>query len=75
MKYVDMDFESVRKIVNKGGADLNKLNQEVVDYLDKLDLSDNARAIIAGTEIGVMAEAFGGLHTAQEVEDYIKENY
>lgn len=55
MKYVDMDFESVRKIVNKGGADLNKLNQEVADYLDKLDLSDNARAIIAGTEIGVMA--------------------
>lgn len=75
MKYVDMDFESVRKIVNKGGAGLNKLNQEVADYLDKLDLSDNARAIIAGTEISVMAEAFGGLHTAQEVEDYIKENY
>ncbi len=43
--------------------------------MDKLDLSDNARAIIAETEIGIMAEAFGGLHTAQEVEDYIKENY
>lgn len=50
-------------------------NQETADFLDSLKLSDRARNIIAQTDINMMAECFGGLETAEEVEDYIRENY
>ena len=52
-----------------------KKNQEVADFLDSLKLSDRARSIIAQTDINMMAECFGGLETAEEVEEYIRENY
>lgn len=50
-------------------------NQETADFLDSLKLSDRARDIIAQTDINMMAECFGGLETAEEVEEYIRENY
>lgn len=52
-----------------------KKNQETADFLDSLELSDRARNIIAQTDINMMAECFGGLETAEEVEEYIRENY
>ena len=58
----------------KGEGDMKK-NQEAADFLDSLKLSDRARSIIAQTDINMMAECFGGLETAEEVEDYIRENY
>lgn len=50
-------------------------NQETADFLDSLKLSDRARSIIAQTDINVMAECFGGLMTADEVEKYVEEYY
>lgn len=51
------------------------INQITADKLDKMELSDRARNIIAQTDINVMEECFGGLETADEVEQYIRENY
>lgn len=50
-------------------------NQKVADFLDSLKLSDRARSIIAQTDINMMSECFGGLKTAEEVEEYIRDNY
>ena len=52
-----------------------KKNQEVADYLDSLKLSNRARSIIAQTDMALMSECFGGLKTAEEVEEYIRDNY
>ena len=51
------------------------INQITADKLDKMELSDRARSIIAQTDINMMAECFGGLETAEEVEKYIREYY
>ena len=51
------------------------INQITADKLDKMELSDRARNIIAQTDINVMAECFGGLETAEEVEQFIKSEY
>lgn len=74
-KYTEMTRKEIADIVNRGGSDRVKLNEEVMDYLDTLDLSSKARDVINGTDISVMAEVFGGLMTAEEVENYIEEYY
>ena len=74
-KYEDMSVNEISRIVNKGGADLVTLNEQVIDFLDRLDLSERARDAIASTEIHIMAEEFGGLMTADEVEKYVEEYY
>lgn len=51
------------------------INQITDEKLDKMELSERARSIIAQTDINMMAECFGGLETAEEVEDYIRDNY
>ena len=51
------------------------INQITADKLDKMELSDRARNIIAQTDINVMEECFGGLETAEEVERFIKSEY
>ena len=40
-----------------------------------MELSDRARNIISQTDINVMEECFGGLETAEEVEQFIKDEY
>lgn len=74
-KYTEMTRKEITDIVNRGGSDRVKLNEEVMDYLDTLDLSSKAIDVITGTDISVMAEIFGGLMTAEEVENYIEEYY
>ena len=74
-KYEDMSVNEISRIVNKGGADLVTLNEQVMDFLDRLDLSERARDSIASTEIRIMAEEFGGLMTSSEVEKYVEEYY
>lgn len=54
---------------------MKNINQITADKLDKMDLSERARQIIAQTDINVMSECFGGLETAEEVENYIREEY
>lgn len=74
-KYTEMTRKEIKDIVNRGGSARVKLNEEVMDYLDTLDLSSKARDVINGTDISVMAEVFGGLMTAEEVENYIEEYF
>ena len=50
-------------------------NQKVADFLDSLKLSDRTRSIIAQTDINMISECFGGLKTAEEVEEYVRDNY
>ena len=74
-KYTEMTRKEITDIVNRGGSDRVKLNEEVMDHLDTLDLSSKAREVITGTDISITAEVFGGLMTAQEVEDYVEEYF
>lgn len=74
-EYTHMDMNEVSRIVNRGGSDLVRLNNQVRDFLDHLDLSERARDAIASTEIRIMAEEFGGLMTASEVEKFVGEYY
>lgn len=74
-KYTEMTRKEIKDIVNRGGSDRVKLNREVADYLDSLNLSSRAMDVITGTDISVMAEVFGGLMTAEEVENYIEEYF
>lgn len=74
-KYTEMTRKEITDIVNSGGSDRVKLNEEVADYLDSLNLSSRAMDVISGTDISVMAEVFGGLMTAEEVENYIEEYF
>ena len=74
-KYTEMTRKEITDIVNRGGSDRVKLNEEVMDYLDTLDLSSKAREVITGTDISIMAEVFGGMMTAEEVENYIEEYF
>ena len=74
-KYEEMSGDEILRIVNKGGADLVKLNQEVADYLNKLNLSERAEYVISDTEISCIAAVFGGLFTAAEVEEYVNQEF
>lgn len=74
-KYTELTRSEIMEIANKGGSDRVKLNRAVADHLDSLDLSEKARDIISRTDCGAIAECFGGLMTAEEVEQFIAENY
>lgn len=74
-KYTEMTRKEIADIVNRGGSDRVNLNEEVMDYLDTLYLSSKAREVITGTDISIMAEVFGGMMTAEEVENYIEEYF
>lgn len=74
-EYTQMNMNEISRIVNRGGADLVRLNNQVRDFLDHLDLSERARDAIDSTEIRIMAEEFGGLMTADEVEKFVQEYY
>ena len=45
------------------------------DYLDGLDLSERAREIICDTDFNCMAICYGGMFTAEEVEEFINDEY
>ncbi len=74
-KYTEMTRGEILAVVNRGGDKKEKLNQMVSDHLHSLDLSEEAQSIITQTGIGELAECFGGLFTAEEVEDCISECY
>lgn len=74
-EYKQMTQKDINNIISKGGDDLRKLNKKVSEYLESLKLSQKAINIIADTDLNNIAECFGGLMTAEEVEQYIKDNY
>lgn len=51
-------------------------NQTVADHLDTMwdDLTALSRRAIETTDINLMAELFGGLETAEQVNRYVEEN-
>lgn len=73
MKYTEMTMDEIFAIVNKGGDKKVELDRMVSDHLRGLTLSDKAKGIIADTGMDCMAETFGGLFTAEEVEKAIDE--
>lgn len=73
--YTEMDQNEINQIIHKGGSRLTKLNSMVADYLNTLNLSDRARYVISGTPINSMAEAFGGMRSEEEIEEYIAREY
>lgn len=50
-------------------------NQMIADRLNDMELSDRARDIINDTDIILMDVLFGDLESAEQVEEYIEENY
>lgn len=54
---------------------MKNINQQIADKLDAMELSDRTREIINDTDISLMSELFGGLETAEQVEEFISENY
>ncbi len=73
--YKEYTRNEINEITKRGGDDLKKLNQMVADYLDSLKLSDKARAVISDTDFNCMAICFGGMLTAEEIEEDIKDQY
>lgn len=74
-EYTEYTRDEINKITKRGGDDLKKLNKMVADYLDNLDLSDRARKVINETDFNCMAICFGGMLTAEEIEEDVKEQY
>ena len=74
-KYEGMSIEEIKEICRRGGDDKRKLNHDVHEYLDGLKLSQRAQDVIACTDNQSIAETFGGLFTAGDVEEYITENF
>lgn len=68
-----MTREQIEQIIKSGGDRLEKLNREVAQELDNMDLSDQARDMIASTDINCIAEMFGGMD-AQEIEALVEEH-
>ena len=74
-EYTKYTRAEILNIVAKGGDECKKLNQMTANYLERLDLSDRAQAIICGTDFNSIAVCFGGTLTAEEIEEYIKDEY
>lgn len=70
-RYAEMTRSEINEIINRGGKELKDLNRIVADYLDGLQLSEDAKLMIADTDFNAMAECFGGLFTAAEVESFV----
>lgn len=71
--YQELTQQEINEIVNRGGDSLRRLNNEVAEYLDNLNLSERARDVITSTDIAIMADCFGGLYTSEEVENFVAE--
>ena len=73
--YTEYTRNEINKIIKRGGDDLKKLNQMTADFLDTLELSEKAREIISDTDFNSLADAFGGMFTSEEIEEFINEEY
>lgn len=71
-EYIDMTQNEIFEIVKRGGNNLTRLNDEVANYLDTLELSDLARHYINTTPISDMTDAWGGYFKAEEIEEEVK---
>ncbi len=74
-KYTEMTQEEIFDVLNRGGDKKRELEIEIRHHLDSLNLSQKARDAIAQSDLTGLAEGFGGLFTAEEVEEFVSENY
>lgn len=72
-EYTELTSSEINEIIRRGGDAKVWLDNAVSAYLDKLELSQRARDIVDSTD--PVCEFFAGLYTAEEVEEYIRENY
>lgn len=72
-KYTELTSSEIDEIIRRGGDAKEWLNNAVLAHLDKLELPQRARDIINSTD--PVCELFAGLYTAEDVEEYIRDNY
>lgn len=72
-EYQELTSSEIDEIIRRGGDAKEWLNNAVLSHLDTLKLSQRARDIINSTD--PVCEFFAGLYTAEEVEEYIRDNY
>lgn len=72
-EYAELTSSEIDEIIRRGGDAKEWLNNAVYAHLDTLELSQRARDIINSTD--PVCEFFSGLYTAEEVEEYIRDNY
>ena len=75
--YLEMTMDEIRAIVNRGGDEKRNLNIAVQTHIENIfdELSDEARDIFLNTDCNGLAEVFGGLYTAKDINDYIKNEF
>lgn len=74
-KYTEMTQGEISNISNRGGGEKIELVHAIREHLDSLNLSQKARDAIAQSDLTGLAEGFGGLFTAEEVEQFVSEIY
>lgn len=72
-EYAELTSSEIDEIIRRGGDAKEWLNNAVYAHLDTLELSQHARDIINSTD--PVCEFFAGLYTAEDVEEYIRDNY
>ena len=75
--YTEMTMDEIREIVNRGGDEKRNLNIAVQEHIESMidQLSDKAREVFLNTDCNGLAEVFGGIFTAKELNEFVKDNY
>lgn len=68
MRFEEMTRNERQGIARRGGDEARRLNEWTGDQLDKMDLSETARQMIAETDWQILYECFGEM-TAEEIEE------
>ena len=75
--YTEMTMDEIRVIVNRGGDEKRKLDIAVQEHIESIfdKLSDKAREVFLNTDCNGLAEVFGGIFTADELNEFVEDNY
>lgn len=76
-EYTEMSRDEMSRIINRGGDKKRELDIAVQTHIENIfdELSDKARYIFLNTDCNGLAEVFGGLYTAKDINDYVNESY
>ena len=75
--YTEMTMDEIMEIVNRGGDKKRKLDIAVQEHIESIfdKLSDKAREVFLNTDCNGLAEVFGGIFTADELNEFVEDNY
>ena len=75
--YTEMTTNEIMEIVNRGGDEKRKLDIAVQEHIESMidQLSDKAREVFLNTDCSGLAEVFGGIFTADELNEFVEDNY